>query len=98
MKAATSRRGARISCWGETSTVIGHPSWSKQGRSGLLATAAGASSSDVWPKGDPAGRIPDVIDDTTIAPAATDPAKSRPGNRRVNGYKTVPTNRRWGQR
>ena len=52
----------------------------------LLATAAGDGSCDVSPKGDPAGRLAYVLDDTTIALA------ERPGNRRVDGYKNVLTN------
>lgn len=52
----------------------------------LLATAAADGSCDVSPKGDPAGELVRVLDDTTIAIA------ERPGNRRVDGYRNVLAN------
>ncbi len=52
----------------------------------LVATAAEDGSCDVSPKGDPAGRLAYVIDDTTIALA------ERPGNRRADGYRNILSN------
>ena len=49
----------------------------------LLATSGADGSCDVSPKGDPAGSLAHVLDDTTIALA------ERPGNRRVDGYLNV---------
>jgi len=52
----------------------------------LLATADSDGNCDVSPKGDPAGRLVHVLDDTTIAIA------ERPGNRRADGYHNMLTN------
>lgn len=52
----------------------------------LLATADAEGNCDVSPKGDPAGQLVHVIDDTTIAIA------ERPGNKRVDGYHNVLVN------
>ena len=52
----------------------------------LVATADEHGACDVSPKGDPAGQLAYVIDDTTIALA------ERPGNRRADGYKNVLAN------
>ena len=52
----------------------------------LLATSAPDGSCDVSPKGDPAGQLVHVIDDTTIAIA------ERPGNRRADGYHNILAN------
>jgi PPOX class probable FMN-dependent enzyme len=52
----------------------------------LIGTSAADGSCDVSPKGDPAGQLAYVLDDTTIAIA------ERPGNRRVDGYKNVLSN------
>jgi PPOX class probable FMN-dependent enzyme len=52
----------------------------------LLATADADGRCDVSPKGDPAGQLVHVLDDTTIAIA------ERPGNRRADGYRNVLTN------
>lgn len=52
----------------------------------LVATANADGSCDVSPKGDPAGQLVHVIDDTTIALA------ERPGNRRADGYRNILTN------
>jgi PPOX class probable FMN-dependent enzyme len=49
----------------------------------VLATAAADGSCDVSPKGDPAGHLVHVIDDTTIALA------ERPGNKRADGYRNI---------
>ena len=49
----------------------------------VMATAAGTGEADASPKGDPAGQLVHVIDDTTIALA------ERPGNRRADGYKNI---------
>jgi PPOX class probable FMN-dependent enzyme len=51
-----------------------------------LATSDGDGRCDASPKGDPAGRLVHVIDDTTIAIA------ERPGNKRVDGYRNVLAN------
>jgi uncharacterized protein len=55
----------------------------------VLATTSSAGT-DASPKGDPAGRLVHVLDDTTIALA------ERPGNRRVDGYRNILENPRVG--
>jgi hypothetical protein len=52
----------------------------------VLATSDAAGGLDASPKGDPAGQLVRVLDDTTIALA------ERPGNRRVDGYRNVLSN------
>ncbi len=52
----------------------------------VLATSDAAGNCDVSPKGDPAGSLVHVIDDTTIAIA------ERPGNRRADGYRNILAN------
>ena len=52
----------------------------------LVATADETGACDVSPKGDPAGQLTYVIDESTIAIA------ERPGNRRVDGYRNVLAN------
>ncbi len=52
----------------------------------LVATSDGTGACDVSPKGDPAGQLAHVIDETTIAIA------ERPGNRRADGYRNVLAN------
>jgi hypothetical protein len=52
----------------------------------VLATSDAAGRMDASPKGDPAGQLVRVLDDTTIALA------ERPGNRRVDGYRNVLSN------
>ncbi|MGH3353511.1 MAG: MSMEG_1061 family FMN-dependent PPOX-type flavoprotein [Nocardioides sp.] len=52
----------------------------------VLATADPFGNCDASPKGDPAGSLVHVIDDTTIAIA------ERPGNKRVDGYRNVLAN------
>ena len=49
----------------------------------VLATSDAEGRLDASPKGDPAGQLVQVLDDTTIALA------ERPGNRRVDGYLNV---------
>jgi uncharacterized protein len=49
----------------------------------VLATASADGRCDASPKGDPAGSLVHVIDDTTIALA------ERPGNRRADGYRNI---------
>jgi PPOX class probable FMN-dependent enzyme len=49
----------------------------------VLATAGADGTCDASPKGDPAGELVHVIDDTTIALA------ERPGNRRADGYRNI---------
>ncbi|MCP2340921.1 pyridoxamine 5'-phosphate oxidase family protein [Actinomadura rupiterrae] len=52
----------------------------------LIATSDAEGNCDVSPKGDPAGQLAHVLDDTTIAIA------ERPGNRRADGYFNVLSN------
>ncbi len=52
----------------------------------LVATSGADGTCDVSPKGDPAGQLTHVLDDTTIALA------ERPGNKRVDGYRNVIAN------
>jgi uncharacterized protein len=52
----------------------------------LVATSDADGRCDVSPKGDPAGALAHVIDDTTIAIA------ERPGNRRADGYRNILSN------
>ena len=52
----------------------------------LISTADAQGRCDVSPKGDPAGQLVHVLDDTTIAIA------ERPGNRRADGYQNVLAN------
>ncbi|RHW24822.1 pyridoxamine 5'-phosphate oxidase family protein [Nocardioides immobilis] len=49
----------------------------------LVATSDAAGRCDVSPKGDPAGSLVHVVDDTTVAIA------ERPGNRRADGYRNI---------
>lgn len=49
----------------------------------ILATTGADGTVDASPKGDPAGQLVYVIDDTTIAIA------ERPGNRRADGYRNI---------
>ena len=49
----------------------------------ILATSSSDGRCDASPKGDPAGRLVHVLDDTTIAIA------ERPGNKRADGYKNI---------
>lgn len=52
----------------------------------MVATADAQGRCDVSPKGDPAGRLVHVLDDTTVAIA------ERPGNRRADGYRNILAN------
>jgi PPOX class probable FMN-dependent enzyme len=52
----------------------------------VLATSDAEGRCDASPKGDPAGELVHVVDDTTIAIA------ERPGNKRVDGYRNVLAN------
>ncbi len=52
----------------------------------VLATTDEDGNTDASPKGDPAGSLVHVIDDTTIAIA------ERPGNKRADGYRNVLAN------
>ncbi|MFI5626240.1 pyridoxamine 5'-phosphate oxidase family protein [Nocardioides sp. NPDC051685] len=52
----------------------------------VLATSDAEGNCDASPKGDPAGSLVHVIDETTIAIA------ERPGNKRVDGYRNVLSN------
>jgi hypothetical protein len=52
----------------------------------VIATSDSEGRCDASPKGDPAGRLVHVLDDTTIAIA------ERPGNRRADGYLNILSN------
>jgi PPOX class probable FMN-dependent enzyme len=52
----------------------------------VLATCDAHGNCDASPKGDPAGQLVYVLDDTTIA------VPERPGNKRVDGYSNVLSN------
>src|SRR6201985_3641997 len=52
----------------------------------VIATSDADGNCDASPKGDPAGQLVHVIDDTTIAIA------ERPGNKRVDRYRNVLSN------
>jgi hypothetical protein len=52
----------------------------------MMATADADGRCDASPKGDPAGQLVHVLDDTTIAIA------ERPGNRRADGYRNILSN------
>jgi predicted pyridoxine 5'-phosphate oxidase superfamily flavin-nucleotide-binding protein len=52
----------------------------------VIATCDAFGNCDASPKGDPAGRLVCVLDDTTIA------IPERPGNRRADGYGNVLAN------
>lgn len=52
----------------------------------LVGTADADGRCDVSPKGDPAGQLVHVLDETTIAIA------ERPGNKRMDGYRNVVAN------
>jgi PPOX class probable FMN-dependent enzyme len=49
----------------------------------VLATSSADGACDASPKGDPAGQLVHVLDDTTIAIA------ERPGNKRADGYRNI---------
>ncbi|MFE0751583.1 MSMEG_1061 family FMN-dependent PPOX-type flavoprotein [Gordonia sp. NPDC058843] len=57
--------------------------WLAQSPIVFLATADDHGRTDVSPKGDPAGKVVHVIDDSRIA------IPERPGNRRVDGYLNI---------
>jgi uncharacterized protein len=52
----------------------------------VIATSDGQGNCDASPKGDPAGHLIHVLDDTTIAVA------ERPGNKRADGYLNILAN------
>ena len=52
----------------------------------ILATSDARGHCDASPKGDPAGRLIHVLDDTTVAIA------ERPGNKRADGYANILAN------
>jgi PPOX class probable FMN-dependent enzyme len=52
----------------------------------VMATADADGRCDASPKGDPAGQLVHIVDDTTIALA------ERPGNRRADGYRNILAN------
>ena len=52
----------------------------------VMATASATGECDASPKGDPAGQLVHVVDETTVAIA------ERPGNRRADGYRNILAN------
>ncbi|THV30924.1 pyridoxamine 5'-phosphate oxidase family protein [Glycomyces paridis] len=56
----------------------------------VIATSGAEGRCDASPKGDPAGRLVHVLDDTTVA------IPERKGNKRVDGYRNVLANPRVG--
>ena len=52
----------------------------------ILATSDAGGNCDASPKGDPAGHLVHVLDDTTVA------IPERPGNRRADGYGNILSN------
>ena len=60
--------------------------WLKASPFCVLATSDAAGNCDASPKGDPAGGLIHVLDDTTVAIA------ERPGNRRADGYGNILAN------
>ncbi|MBH1937462.1 pyridoxamine 5'-phosphate oxidase family protein [Streptomyces sp. AV19] len=60
--------------------------WLEQSPFCLVATADADGNCDVSPKGDPAGHLALVLDDTTIA------LPERPGNRRADGFHNILAN------
>ena len=63
-----------------------HRQWLAASPFCVLSTSDAEGRLDASPKGDPAGQLVHVIDETTIGIA------ERPGNRRVDGYKNVLAN------
>jgi PPOX class probable FMN-dependent enzyme len=63
-----------------------HRQWLAAAPFCVLSTSDAEGRLDASPKGDPAGQLVHVIDETTIGIA------ERPGNRRVDGYKNVLAN------
>jgi PPOX class probable FMN-dependent enzyme len=63
-----------------------HRQWLAASPFCVLATSGAEGRLDASPKGDPAGQLVHVLDDTTLAIA------ERPGNRRVDGYRNVLVN------
>jgi len=63
-----------------------HRQWLEASPFCVLATSDAEGHLDASPKGDPAGQLVHVLDDTTLAIA------ERPGNRRVDGYRNVLSN------
>ncbi|WP_372405143.1 MSMEG_1061 family FMN-dependent PPOX-type flavoprotein [Streptomyces luteireticuli] len=60
--------------------------WLEQSPFCLVATSDADGNCDVSPKGDPAGQLALVLDDTTIA------LPERPGNRRADGFLNILAN------
>lgn len=66
-----------------------HPAqaeWLRKSPFCVIATSDAAGNCDVSPKGDPAGQLIHVLDETTVA------IPERPGNRRADGYLNVLSN------
>ena len=74
---------ARVRDKGRTALLDVDRAWLAATPFCVLATSSADGRCDASPKGDPAGRLVHVIDDTTIAIA------ERPGNRRADGYRNI---------
>jgi PPOX class probable FMN-dependent enzyme len=78
--------GARAANKGRAALLDVDRAWLAASPFCVLATSNDHGQCDASPKGDPAGQLVHVIDDTTIAIA------ERPGNRRADGYRNVLAN------
>lgn len=74
---------ARVRDKGRTALLDVDRAWLAATPFCVLATSSADGRCDASPKGDPAGRLVHVVDDTTIAIA------ERPGNKRADGYKNI---------
>ena len=75
--------GERAANKGRTALLEVDRDWLAASPFCVMATASATGACDVSPKGDPAGRLVHVLDDTTIAIA------ERPGNKRADGYHNI---------
>ncbi len=74
---------ARVRDKGRTALLDVDRAWLAATPFCVLATSSADGRCDASPKGDPAGSLVHVIDDTTIAIA------ERPGNKRADGYQNI---------
>ncbi|WP_341927921.1 MSMEG_1061 family FMN-dependent PPOX-type flavoprotein [Nocardioides psychrotolerans] len=77
---------ARAAGKGRTALLDVDRNWLAASPFCVMATASDTGTCDASPKGDPAGQLVHVLDDTTIALA------ERPGNRRADGYRNILAN------
>jgi PPOX class probable FMN-dependent enzyme len=73
----------RVRDKGRTSLTDVDIAWLQSSPFCVVATSSASGAGDASPKGDPAGDLVHVIDETTIALA------ERPGNRRADGYRNI---------